>query len=163
VKIELLADHPEFVPTVAEWHHREWGYLRPGDSIENRIIRLRECCGRSDVPITFVACLGTQPLGSAMLIPHDMDTRMQYSPWLAGVFVDPNERGRGIGRALTLHVMRVAVARGFSILYLYTPSAESFYAKLGWNVLERTRYRETDVTIMTYTAESCVAKPRLKI
>ena len=150
MQIELLADHLEFIPLLAEWHYREWSYLRPGESIEGRIERLRESCGRRDMPITYIACSETNLLGSAMLLPHDMDTRMQYSPWLAGVFVDPNERGRGIGRALTLHVMREAGARGFPKLYLYTPSAEDFYTKLGWTVLERTRYCGIDVTVMVY-------------
>jgi GNAT superfamily N-acetyltransferase len=150
MQIELLADHPEFIPLLAEWHYREWSYLRPEESIEGRIARLCEYCGRREMPITYVACSETNLLGSAMLLPHDMDTRMQYSPWLAGVFVDPNERGRGIGRALTLHVMREAETRGFPRLYLYTPGAETFYTKLGWTVLERTRYRDTDVTIMVY-------------
>jgi GNAT superfamily N-acetyltransferase len=150
MQIELLADHPEFIPLLAEWHYREWSYLRPEESLEGRIARLREYCGRREMPITYIACSETNLLGSAMLLPHDMDTRMQYSPWLAGVFVDPNERGRGIGRALTLHVMREAGTRGFPRLYLYTPSAEDFYPKLGWTVLERTRYRDTDVAIMVY-------------
>jgi len=150
MQIELLADHPEFIPLLAEWHYREWSYLRPGESIEERITRLREYCGRREMPITYIACSETKLLGSAMLLPHDMDTRMQYSPWLAGVFVDPNERGCGIGRILTLHVMREAEARGFPKLYLYTPSAEKFYLKLGWTVVERTCYCDTDVTIMVY-------------
>jgi hypothetical protein len=47
--------------------------------------------------------------GSAMLIAHDMDTRMELSPWLAGVFVAPKRRGCGVGAAL---VRRVIVALG---------------------------------------------------
>ena len=106
VQIELLADRPEFIPTLAEWHFREWAYLRPGDSVANRIRLLYERSGRHELPITFVASSGAELLGSAMLIHHEMDTRPQYTPWLAGVFVAPAERQRGIGRALTQHVIR---------------------------------------------------------
>jgi len=32
-----------------------------------------------------------------------MDTRMQWTPWLAGVIVAPERRGRGIGASLAEH------------------------------------------------------------
>jgi hypothetical protein len=34
MQIGYLADHQEFIPTLARWHHEEWAYLRPGDSLE---------------------------------------------------------------------------------------------------------------------------------
>ena len=151
MQIELLADHPEFVPLLAEWHQQEWAYLRPGFSLADRIAILRQRAGRSEPPITFVAAVGSTLLGSAMLLPHDMDTRPEYSPWLAGVVVRSSDRQRGIGRALSEHVVREAARLGFATLYLYTPSAQHFYSRMGWAVLEQTRYRDTDVTIMSHT------------
>ena len=150
MQIELLADRPEFIPTLAEWHFREWAYLRTGDSIANRTRLLHERSGRCELPITFVALSGAELLGSAMLIHHEMDTRPQYTPWLAGVFVAPTHRQQGVGRALTQHVIREAAARGFHRLYLFTPSAEAFFSHLGWSIVERTRYRDADVTIMSH-------------
>ena len=151
MQIELLADRPEFIPQLAEWHHHEFGYLRPGFSIVDRIAMLHERAGRCELPITFVASSGDELLGSAMLIAHDMDTHPQHSPWLAGVFVSPAHRRRGIGRALSEHVAREAARLGFTTLYLYTPSAHDFYARFGWSILERAHYRGTDVTIMSRT------------
>jgi GNAT superfamily N-acetyltransferase len=149
VQIELLADRPEFIPILAEWHFREWAHLRPGDSVANRIRLLHERSGRCDLPITFVASSGAELLGSAMLMHHEMDTRPQYTPWLAGVFVAPAQRQRGIGRALIEHVISQAAARGFPALYLFTPSAEAFFSHLRWSIVEHTRYRGADVTIMS--------------
>jgi predicted N-acetyltransferase YhbS len=151
VQIELLADRPEFIPTLAEWHFREWAYLRPGDSVANRVRLLQERSGCRELPITFVASSGTELLGSAMLIHHEMDTHPQFTPWLAGVFVAPAHRRRGIGRALAEHVLCEAAARGYSTVYLFTPSAQDFFARLGWSIVEHTRYRGTDVTIMSHT------------
>jgi GNAT superfamily N-acetyltransferase len=149
MKIELLADHPEYVEPVARWHHGEWAYLRPGDTLEKRLVRLRADCGRQVIPITCVATEGGAVLGSAMLIAHDMDTHMEWTPWLAGVFVAQEKRGTGIGAALVRHAMRAAADLGIAVLYLYTPKAELFYTRLGWTVLERTFYRGTDVTVMS--------------
>jgi len=80
-----------------------------------------------------------------MLMHYEMDTRPQYTPWLAGVFVAPAQRQRGIGRALTQHVVTEAAARGFPTIHLFTP----FFSHLGWSIVERTRYRDADVTIMS--------------
>ena len=151
VDIELLADRPEFIPQLAEWHYREWAYLRPGDSVSNRIRLLQERSGRSELPITFVALSGAELLGSAMLIHHEMETRPQFTPWLAGVFVGPARRGRGIGRALAEHVVREATARDYATVYLFTPSAVPFFLHIGWSIVEHTRYRDADVTIMSHT------------
>ena len=151
MQIELLADRLEFIPQLAKWHDQEFGYLRPGFSIADRIRMLHERSGRHELPISFVASSGDELLGSAMLIAHDMDTHPQYSPWLAGVFVSPAHRRRGIGRALSEHVAREAARLGFTTLYLYTPSAQDFYSEFGWSTLERAHYRGVDVTIMSHT------------
>ena len=151
MQIELLADRPEFIPQLAEWHFREWAYLRPGDSVANRIKLLRERSGRTELPITFVASSGAELLGSAMLMHREMDTHPQFTPWLAGVFVAPAQRRQGIARALIEHVIRAAAAHGYSTVYLFTPSAQAFFSHLGWSIVEHTRYRDADVTIMSHT------------
>jgi predicted N-acetyltransferase YhbS len=151
VDIELLADRPEFIPQLAQWHFREWAHLRPGDSVANRVRLLRERSGRTELPITFIASSGAELLGSAMLIHYEMDTRTQYTPWLAGVFVAPAHRRRGIARALAERVVREAAARGYLTIYLFTPNAQDFFSQLGWSIVEHTRYRGTDVTIMSHT------------
>ena len=150
VHLGYLADHQEFIPTVAGWHHQEWAYLRPGDSIEARTVRLKASCGHREIPTVVIAFTGDALLGSAMLIGHDMDTRMELSPWLAGVFVASEQRCRGIGAALVRRVIDDATMLGVRQLYLYTPSAEEFYSRRGWSLLERTSYRATNVAIMSY-------------
>jgi N-acetylglutamate synthase-like GNAT family acetyltransferase len=86
-----------------------------------------------------------------MLIHHEMDTRPHFTPWLAGVFVAPAHRRRGVGRALADHVLCEAAVRGYSTVYLFTPSAQDYFAHLGWSIVEHTRYKEADVTIMSHT------------
>jgi GNAT superfamily N-acetyltransferase len=148
--IDYLADHPEFIPALARWHHAEWSYLRPGDAVEARTTRLRAACGRGEIPTVVVAFSGGTLFGSAMLIAHDMDTRMDLTPWLAGVFVAPDQRRRGVGSALIGRVIECAAALGVKRLYLYTPGAEQMYSRLGWSAVERVSYRGADVVLMSY-------------
>ena len=150
IQIDYLADHHEFVPTLAQWHYNEWAYLRPGDSVEARLTKLRGFCGHREIPTVVVAFKGSTLLGSAMLIAYDMDTRMELSPWLAGVFVAPDHRGHGIGTAMIRRVMDDAMALGVRRLYLYTPTAQHFYSRLGWSLMEHTSYRGTNVAVMSH-------------
>jgi predicted N-acetyltransferase YhbS len=148
--IEYLADHPEFLSILAEWQHAEWGYLRPGDTLEARTNRLRGEGERGRIPLTVVAHENGEVLGSASLIPHDMDTRSELSPWLAGVFVGTDHRKKGIGAQLVRRIMAEAAGLKVPILYLYTVHSENFYASLGWSLQEHTAYREQNVAVMTY-------------
>jgi len=148
--IEYLADHPEAIPTLAEWQHAEWGHTRPCDTAEKRAGRLRNYSNRDRIPLTVVALEGTEVLGAASLIEHDMETRMELTPWLAGVFVGEAYRRRGIGAKLVRRIMAEAGKLKVPLLYLYTVHSERFYAGLGWALIERTSYLDHKIVIMTY-------------
>ncbi len=147
-QIGYLADHARFIPTIAGWYFREWGHYRLGDSVERRIGRLTEAAGHRRVPTVVVAYEGENVLGSAMLVACDMESRKELTPWVAGVYVDPAERGNGIGQALVERVIEEARALGFPCLYLFTFSTEKYYERLGWEVVERTEYMGSEVTVM---------------
>jgi N-acetylglutamate synthase-like GNAT family acetyltransferase len=156
--IEYLADYQNFIPALAKWHHQEWAYLRPGASIEARITRIQGCCGHREIPTVLIALIGSTLIGSAMLIAHDMDTHTELSPWLAGVFVAPNYRRRGVGAALVARIIDEATGINVERLYLYTPSTKHFYSRLGWSLLEHTSYRGKKVAVMSY---QCTANQSL--
>jgi GNAT superfamily N-acetyltransferase len=152
VKIEYLSDRPEFLQTLARWHFQEWSALRPGDSVEARLTRLKGWSGRGGIPHTIIALSDDELLlGSASLIEHDMDDRLELTPWLAGVFVAPEHRRHGVGSALVRRIMDETTSLQVPRLYLYTVDSTPFYASLGWSLAEKTRYREKEVSIMSFT------------
>jgi GNAT superfamily N-acetyltransferase len=68
--------------------------------------------------------------------------------WLEDLFVDPEVRGRGIGRALMLQLARTAVARGccrfeWSVLD-WNENAQRFYQSLGATILGEWRVCRVD-------------------
>ena len=65
-----------------------------------------------------------------------METRNHLTPWLASVVVRPASRGQGIGSVLVRDVMQMAAVQGWESIYLVTPDAEQFYARLGWSIFE---------------------------
>src|ERR1044072_4234087 len=150
MRIENLADHPEALPILAQWQHAEGGHLRPNDTVEKRMVRLRGFATGEQIPLTVVALDGDEVLGSASLIQHDMETRMELTPWLAGVYVGEQYRRHGIGAELVRRIMAEAARLKVPLLYLYTVHSENFYGALGWTLMERTSYRDQDIVIMTY-------------
>ena len=147
--IDYLINHESLIPELARMHFAEWGYLRAEETLEGRTARLRSCCGRHAIPTVVVALSGSTPCGSAMLVQHDMATRPDLTPWLAGVYVAPACRERGYGSELVGRIEEEAASLGAPSLHLYTTNAESFYARRGWTVLERCEYLGERVTIMT--------------
>jgi N-acetylglutamate synthase-like GNAT family acetyltransferase len=158
VTVEYLADHRELIPAVARWYHMEWGHLRPGETVEDRAARVEQACGHCEIPTVFVSLADDELLGAASLIEHDVSTRPDLSPWLAGVFVAPEKRRRGVGTALVKRVLQEARALRIPRLYLYTTGSGALYFKLGWSVVERTLYRELwgdqEITIMELAADA---------
>jgi N-acetylglutamate synthase-like GNAT family acetyltransferase len=147
MKIIDLKFEPHHIPVLANWHHREWSYLNPNGTVEQRAEKMR-CYLTDDIlPSTFLA-KEDELLGSAAIIEHDMDTRLDLSPWLASVFVAPEYRCNGVGSKLVLHVMEKANEAGIPILYLFTPDQERFYQKLGWHTISTETYRGHLVTVM---------------
>src|SRR6266404_868520 len=128
-----LADRLEFLPTLAEWHHEEWGYIRPGDTVQARQERLEEECGHLQIPTTVVAIEKEELLGSVMLLESDMKTHKELSPWLASLFVVAQRRREGIRAALVRRLISEARNLRVKRLFLYTPSEERFYRRLGWS------------------------------
>jgi len=150
IRFIYLLDHPEFLPIVAAWHHGEWAYIRPGDTLEARQKRLRSECGRCGVPTTLIALSEDQPIGSISLLAEDMDTHPELTPWLASLYVIPSKRRQGVGAALVKRLIEEARQLAFQRLYLYTPSEEKFYKSLGWFTLEQTTYAGKPATVMAY-------------
>jgi GNAT superfamily N-acetyltransferase len=148
MRIGYLSDNVAVIPTLARWHYEEWGYLHPGSSVNTFATMLQSHLGRKRIPTTFVALSKGIIIGSASLVAHDMDTRMDLSPWLAHVFVTPVFRSRGIGSALVHRVIKEAEQLYVNTLYLFTPDREGFYVRLGWHTIERTEYQGHQVVIM---------------
>lgn len=78
---------------------------------------------------------GTALLGTARF--HDMrqwwNGRSLPMAGVAGVKMAPEERGRGIGRALMTQLLAVIAARGYPVSVLF-PSTAAIYRSLGWEM-----------------------------
>lgn len=135
LRIVPLADRPDLAATVGRWHWDEWGGEDPAGSAEAWIARVATYAERDAIPALYVALDDEEPVGSASLVSHDLPDRddlAHLGPWLSGVYVVPERRGRGVARALVGCVERAATRLGVDRLYLYSQTARGLYERLGW-------------------------------
>jgi GNAT superfamily N-acetyltransferase len=146
--ITYLANHKEVIPLLSRLFFEEWAYLHPERTLNDFENLILERTNKNRIPVALVAFEGAELLGTVCLKIHDMDTRPDLTPWLAGLYVVAPRRRQGVGAALVAAIEKKAGDLGVKKLYLYTPESEGFYAKLGWKVKERPEYHGYAVTIM---------------
>lgn len=148
MNIAYLADHTEVIPILAQWFYKEWAYLHPGKTLADVEQLIGERINTNKIPLALVAFDNRELLGTVCLKVHDMDTRLDLSPWLAGLYVSAPWRRQGIGATLVSAIEKEARELGVERLYLHTPESETFYSKLGWQVKERPQYHGYPVSLM---------------
>lgn len=141
--IDYLDERPEFGPVIATWVWREWGFASVADCIAD----LRES-RRGTVPSRFVAVSHGAPAGILNLIECNLPPRCDLKPWLAGLYVHPGSRRRGIGSALVGFCEIEAQSLGYRSLYLYSGGAEGFYRRLGWVTIESMPWEGELIAVM---------------
>jgi GNAT superfamily N-acetyltransferase len=147
-EIVRIAQQPDLVPMVAQWLWDEW-HLDAGDSLEAVRDAVAASVSTSGPPQTFVLLVDNQPVGTASLVAHDLDERPDLTPWLAGVFVIPEARGRGHVIHLVQTVEVACRSAGVGTVWLHTTSAERVYARAGWHTVEVIQRRgKSLVTLM---------------
>jgi predicted N-acetyltransferase YhbS len=148
MKICPLAERPDLVPTVAEWLYLQFGHLNPGASLERSIARVKERLHTDGCPVTFISLDGGIPTGTASLIASDFDNRLELTPWLASVYVQPMLRRSGVGSQLSRRVAAHAKSCGYERLFLFTPNMQPFFGTLGWRDSCLQQHHGVEVSIM---------------
>ena len=137
MEIGFLADHPEFIEALAPLVAEHWRPILTGETVASRTAKLRDHLNRKILPIAWVAYSQSTVFGTAALRAQDLPGHEHLTPWLGGVFVVPQFRGKGIGAALTAAVEQYAKnLPGISTLYLFTLDKQAWYKSLGWSMLE---------------------------
>lgn len=95
----------------------------------------RTLFGADSVPRVLIAEWDGEPVGFALWLRHYSTFLARPGIWLEDLFVRPEARGRGIGKALLAALARIAVERGYGrvewwVLDWNAPSIE-FYRSLG--------------------------------
>jgi predicted N-acetyltransferase YhbS len=130
LRIEHLKDHPDHLQTIATWIYNEWWMDKPDVSVQSMKERLSEAATESEIPLSFIAFIDNDPVGTVNFIESDNSEFPNLSPWLAALLVHPKYRGKGIGAALVKECTLYAQKLGVKEFYLGTDIPQ-FYEPLG--------------------------------
>ncbi|WP_158744374.1 GNAT family N-acetyltransferase [Acidisphaera sp. L21] len=143
-----VAKRPDLLPVIAEWLWNEW-WKRWGRSLEETQAMYAACRAEIGAPQTFILVADDTPIGTVTLARKDLDERPNLTPWLAGVFVIPERRGRGYVRHLLEAFDEACRRASIPTAWLYTNTAERVYLRAGWQLVETIdRPAKRSVTLM---------------
>ena len=150
ITIDYLKNHEAGIPRLATFSYQEWRPVHDRAQMTfDDVVRSYAQRANIDVlPLALVAIHQGTIIGTGSLKLQDLDVRPHFTPWLGGLFVTAENRSRGVATALIRRLLQEARRLKIPSLYLWTPSAEGLYAKLGWESLEKLDYCGYKITIM---------------
>ena len=154
MRISYLADHPEFIASLARGRFEHYRDLLPEYTLQTHITKLQAHLNRDALPIAWVAHADGHALGTAALRTHDLDGREDLTPWLGAVYVLPEFRRRGVGTALCATVEGKARELRVHTLYLFTLDRQPWYVTLGWVPFQSCTWRGCAGDIMVKTLDA---------
>ncbi len=125
-----LFEVPQHRAAVAALIHNEFWIRVPGASAAKMAERIARAARADTVPLCLVALHDGLAAGVVNLVEEDDEGHPEWHPWLAGMVVRQDLRGRGIGSALVHELLGNAWLLGLPRVYLGT-DGPGFYARLG--------------------------------
>ncbi len=135
IDIAFLADHPETIPTLADWFRAQWPDYYAGRTSAEVAQDFYAEAQHNRLPVRLVAFADGAPAGTICLRQRATDDLPDYRPGLGGLYVIAQQRGRGIGTALVAAGMDVARVQGYATVYAMTVAAQGILERLGWTLV----------------------------
>jgi GNAT superfamily N-acetyltransferase len=137
IVVKQLSECPECLPTVGTGIYEAF-WSRRHKSPEVVFSWLRMHTQKDKVPFTVVAFVDGIPVGSCCVVENDCVHRKQYAPWVAAVYVQPEQRHCGVASIVLQEAAKIAARIGVAGLYIDCLAITApVYEKNGWRIYER--------------------------
>lgn len=148
IQTRILRPSDPEISVCARWRTGEFSDVL-GTSIEEEEKALRELAADQSRQVALLATCDGVPAGTCLLVTSEIDPQHDVSPWLVGLYVAPEFRGRGVGRTLVAAIEEHAQLRSIPRLYLYTDDSEvPYYRNLGWIVADCVDWKGLPTNLM---------------
>jgi N-acetylglutamate synthase-like GNAT family acetyltransferase len=116
-----------------DYYHKAWGNGKNRTFFYDAVVNSSN--KKEGLPRFYILVKENKIIGCCGLIVNDFISRHDLLPWLCGVFVTKEERGRQYASRLMDHAVMEAGNAGYSKVYL-TTDHDGFYEKYGWTRIE---------------------------
>jgi GNAT superfamily N-acetyltransferase len=145
IQIDFLADHPEFVHTLAKWFYIQWSAYYADQTLEELSMKLSEGVNRKHIPIRLVA-IDDGKLAGTIILRHLADPNdPTSSPGLGGLLVHSDYQRMGIGTLLVEAGTRLVSDLGYAEVYATSGPASSILERLDWQQLKTLLHGDEDL------------------
>jgi GNAT superfamily N-acetyltransferase len=150
----VISDMPansKFAQIGAQWAFDNWKETDPNDDIGWYLnVYSESAVDSSSLPISLAAVASNDELaGVACVVLDDaLPDANEPGPWVAAVFVNPEYRGRSVGKQLVTEAVSRARDLGHSDVYLYTRDVAHWYETFGWERVRETHIHQKSITVM---------------
>ena len=127
MRIVSAREHPALREGIAAYIKSKWAGPNSLRVYDDCIAHLGD-----RLPEWYVLEDGGRYVGCAGLIANDFISRQDLLPWLCALYIEPDARGRALGRLLIERAKADARAAGFEHVYLCTDHA-GYYEKYGFS------------------------------
>ncbi len=131
MKIVPLYQASQHAEQVTEWLWQAFGSQESRGFFASIVAASQR---EGEMPLTFIALEGEKVVGTVGLWRCDLISRQDLWPWLAALYIDESQRGKGLGELLQRHVAEYARELGFESLYLYS-ACKAYYERFGWRYI----------------------------
>ncbi|EKD52449.1 MAG: GCN5-related N-acetyltransferase [uncultured bacterium] len=128
-----MTDHLGGVEVGINYYHSKWGNEKNYRYLHDAITHSTNA--QTGLPRFYLLMKGAEIVGCYGLVTNDFISRHDLYPWLAGLYVNENERGQALGNMMLSHGEVEAKKAGYSSLYLVTDH-DGYYEKYGWKRIE---------------------------
>lgn len=133
-----ISEYKNLIPELVELRYLEWRdlYEASGISKDDLSAYISTQVDPNVIPFTIILTENGTLVGGGGIKCHESSTKDGLSPWVGGLYIKTEYRGRGLGLRLLHALEEQAKSIGVKTLYLSADSAEEFYIKNGWSVME---------------------------
>lgn len=153
--IDYLANHQEWIHTIAEWTCNAWKEYDPTLSIEKSKESIKTRLNTTKIPLTLVVSTNNLPVATANL---KNSVPVQGVPegkvWLGSFYVKNEYRKQGIGSMLMEAILSKAIELGKKEVFLFSSdhTVTSWYEKHKWKIVNELPFQNHKVIIMRWEA-----------
>jgi|GEM_PF-1647779 len=154
-RIDVLKNHSEFIPTIADWIYEDWISYDLSLSKETLIESFKRKLTDEQLPFSLVAIKKGKPVGVITLKAREAAELSDLEAgnlWCGSLHVLFNEQNQEIGESLSKATIQIARRLGYNELRFYLSESKGvdWCTKRGAEIIEVRSFRGHMITVLRY-------------